>query len=160
MILPSMNKEQHYHHIMELVFQAINKFQTIEQIPQCFGTEEKLYPREIHTIQAIGNYPDINVSDLASKLGITKGTISPIVTKLARKKLVTKFKRGKNNKEVLLRLTPKGQVAYYAHEMFELQFRSRLFEVFEQATPENLEFLHEFLNVSNDLLDEHLQGIV
>lgn len=143
---------------MELIFQVINNFQSVEQIPQYFGTEEKLYPREIHTIQAIGNYPDINVTDLAAKLGVTKGTISPIVTKLARKTFVTKFKSGENNKEVLLQLTPKGQVAYHAHEMFEQQFRLRFFEMFDRATPENLEFLHSFLQMSKSLLEEHIQA--
>ena len=120
-----MNEPGKYQELMWLILQVINKFSAMEKEPRYFGTEEKLYSREIHTIQAIGNYPVINVTDLASKLGITKGTISPIVTKLAEKKLVLKFKGGDNNKEILLRLTPKGEVAYYAHEMFERQFLSR-----------------------------------
>jgi DNA-binding MarR family transcriptional regulator len=136
---------------------VINKFQSVEQTPRHFGTEEKLYPREIHTIQAIGNYPDINVTDLAAKLGVTKGTISPIVTKLAGKKLVIKLKNGGNNKEVLLQLTPKGQVAYHTHEMLEQQFRLKFFEMFDRASPENLEFLRAFLQVSKALLDEQHQ---
>ena len=153
-----MNEPGKYQELMWLVLQVINKFSAMEKEPRYFGTEEKLYSREIHTIQAIGNYPDINVTDLASKLGVTKGTVSPIVTKLAKKKLVLKFKGGNNNKEVLLRLTPKGEVAYHAHEMFERQFLSRLFEVFEKATPENIAFLKEFLQVSNKILDEVSEG--
>jgi DNA-binding MarR family transcriptional regulator len=145
-----MNEQQKYQKMIELIFRVINKFQAIEQIPQHFGTEEMLYPREIHTIQAIGNYPNINVTDLADKLGITKGTISPIVTKLAKRKLVVKFKDSENHKEVLLSLTPKGEVAYHSHEMFEQQIRSRFFDMFEKATPENLEFLKEFLQVSEE----------
>lgn len=155
-----MNEQQTYQEMIELIFRVINKFQAIEQIPQYFGTAETLYPREIHTIQAIGNYPKINVTDLAAKLGITKGTISPIVTKLAKKKLVVKFKDSENHKEVLLRLTPKGEVAYHAHEMFEQQIRSRFFDMFEKATPENLGFLKEFLQVSENMLDEHLNNVL
>ncbi len=155
-----MNEQQKYQEVIEFIFRVINKFQVIEQIPQHFGTEETLYPREIHTIQAIGNYPNINITDLAAKLGITKGTISPIVTKLSKRKLVMKFKGGENQKEVLLRLTPKGEVAYHAHEMFEQQIRSRFFEMFEKATPENLGFLKAFLQVSEKLLDEHLNKVL
>ena len=86
-----MNEMGKYQELMWLVLQVINKFSAMEKEPRYFGTEEKLYSREIHTVHAIGNSPNINVTDFADKLGVTKGTISPIVTKLAKKKLVLKF---------------------------------------------------------------------
>jgi hypothetical protein len=42
--------------------------------------------------------------------------------------------------------------------MFERQFLSKLFEVFEKATPENIAFLKEFLQVSNKIIDEVSEG--
>jgi DNA-binding MarR family transcriptional regulator len=155
-----MNRQNRYNELIKLTFHIVNKFQAIEKISQRFGTEEELYPREIHTIQAIGNYPGTNITDLASRLGITKGTISPIVTKLAKKKFVLKLKGIENNKEVILRLTPKGQVAYHAHEMFEQQIHSKLFDILEKSSSENLEFLREFLLVCENILDEHLKEIL
>ncbi len=154
-----MNGQNEYNELIRLTFRVVNKFQAIEKIAQRFGTEEELYPREIHTIQAIGKYPDTNITDLASRLGITKGTISPIVTKLAKKKFVSKLKGIENNKEIILRLTPKGEVAYHAHEMIEQQIHSKLYDILEKASSENLNFLREFLHVSENILDEHLKGI-
>ena len=154
-----MNGQNEYNELIRLTFRVINKFQAVEKIAQRFGTEEELYPREIHTIQAIGRYPGINITDLASRLGITKGTISPIVTKLAIKRFVSKSKGLENNKEVILRLTPKGEVAYHAHEMIEQQIHSKLFEILEKASSGNLNFLREFLNVSENIIDEHLKEI-
>jgi DNA-binding MarR family transcriptional regulator len=154
-----MNEQDRYNELIKLTFRVMNKFQAVEKIAQRFGTEEELYPREIHTIQAIGNHPDINITDLASRLGITKGTISPIVTRLAKKKFVSKLKGIENNKEVLLRLTPKGEVAYHAHEMFEHQVHSRLYDILEKSSSDNLDFLGEFLRVSESIMDEHLREI-
>lgn len=148
-----------YDELIRLTFQVVNKFQAVEKISQHFGTEEALYPREIHTIQAIGNHPDTNITGLASILGITKGTVSPIVTKLAKKKFVLKLKGMDNNKEVVLRLTPKGEVAYHTHEMFEQQIRSKLFDILEKAGSENLLFLGKFLRVCNKILDDHIKEI-
>jgi len=152
-----MDQQETYQELLETIMRVVNKFQAVHKIPRRFGIEEELYPREIHTIQAIGNLPGINVTDLAVKLGVTKGTMSPIVTRLVRKKLVTKYFAQTNHKERLLRLTPKGEIAYHAHEIFDRQLAIRLFDAFEEANRENLRFLKRFLQVGEAVLDEHLE---
>ena len=83
-----------------------------------FGIEEKLYPSEIHTIEAIGRNKWINVTQLSEALGITKGAVSQMVSKLVKRKLVKKIKIPGSEKETFLKLTPKGRKAFEGHEKF------------------------------------------
>ena len=81
-----------------------------------FGTGDLLYPAEIHTIQAIGDHDDINVTALSEKMNVTKATISERIKKLKRLELISAQNSETNLKEVILRLTERGRVAYDGHE--------------------------------------------
>jgi DNA-binding MarR family transcriptional regulator len=152
-----MQTQNGYYDIMKMLMRVINKFHAYDRTPRDFGTGERLYMNEIHTIDAVGKSPDMNVTEIAEKLGITKGTLSPIVTRLAKKKYVTKFKGGANRRDVLLRLTPKGQIAYHGHEMLHLKMHTMLFEQFEDD-PEFIKQLKQFLRVGEGMLDRYLEG--
>ena len=104
--------------IMEQFVRIVNKFNRFEKVPMDFGVEEILYPSEIHTIEAIGNNANINVTQLAELLGITKGAVSQMVNKLVRKQFVEKIKLPPGGKEIFLELTPKGKKAFKGHEKF------------------------------------------
>lgn len=41
------------------------RFQQLEQVPRHFGTEDLLYPAEIHTIEYIGDHPATNATAVA-----------------------------------------------------------------------------------------------
>lgn len=156
-----MDRQSQFKEIMDTFLRLANKFYASEKIPRHFGIDEKLHMQEIHTIAAIGETPDMNVTQLSEKLGITKGTVSPIVSKLARKKLVTKYKGGTNNKEVLLRLTVKGEVAYHAHEMLHSKIHADMYaglcEYYGDITPAHLDFAEVFLHVAEHLIDRYTQ---
>ncbi|GAK58578.1 transcriptional regulator, MarR family [Candidatus Vecturithrix granuli] len=152
-----MERQQQYMQLIETLFRVINKFYALEKIPRDYGVGENFYRQEIHAIAVIGNHPDINVMQLAEQLGVTKGTISPVVTKLEKRGYVSKLKGGESNKEILLRLTIKGQMAYHGHEMFHLKLHAELFEEFDRENPEHIEFLKRFLQVGEHLVDKYLQ---
>ena len=140
---------------MENFFRVVQKFHALEKIPRRFGMSEKFSMQEIHTIAAVGHSPKLNITELAEKMGVTKGTISPVVKKLARKGFISKS-RGKDNKEIVLQLTVKGELAYHGHEMFHLKLHAELFGDFEQESPECWIFLEKILRVGDSLLDRYL----
>lgn len=100
-----------FHHLMVQTM-------AMDKAPKEFDTGMKLHRSEIHTVQAIGQHEDINLTRLAAHMEITKGAASQMVRKLERKGLVKKEKRADNAKEVLLALTPLGWRGYHAHEAF------------------------------------------
>lgn len=152
-----MSEPHNYDDIMTLMLRVINKFHELDKHPRDFGTGEQLYLPEIHAIAEIGRTPDLNITELADRLGVTKGTISPLVARLAKRKYVIKSKGGANRRDVLLRLTPRGQMAYHGHEMFHLTMHARLFQQVEN-NPEFLRLLHELLQVGEGLLDRYLKS--
>lgn len=97
---------------------VVSKFKIAGRVPKDHGTGELLYSSEIHTIAAISEDQRINISELAKKLGVTKGTISQLVSKLEGKGYLKKVKGVNNQKEVLLELTQKGERAKLGHDHF------------------------------------------
>ena len=104
--------------IMEQFVRVVNKFNRFEKVPMDFGVEEKLFPSEIHTVEAIGKNHRINVTQLSETLGVTKGAVSQMLNKLVQKQFVKKVKFPRSEKETFLELTPKGRKAFDGHEKF------------------------------------------
>ncbi len=157
-ILFDMDAQYRFKDLMDTFLRIVEKFHAIERTPRNFGIDEKLHMQEIHVLAAIGERPDINVTQVAERLGITKGTVSPIVSRLSKKQFVTKYKGGRNKKEVLLRLTVKGEIAYHAHEMLHRQIQAAMYaglrEKYGENTPEYLDFAETFLRIAEELVDQ------
>jgi DNA-binding MarR family transcriptional regulator len=86
-----------------------------------FGTGVPLYRSEIHTIETIGKNPGINVTRLADKMGVTKGAVSQMLTRLKKKKLIDKRRMPGSDKEVMIDLSDLGRRAFKNHELFHRQ---------------------------------------
>ena len=158
-----MDAQYRFKEIMDNFLRLVEKFHAIERTPRYFGIDEKLHMQEIHVLATIGETPDINVTQVAERLGITKGTVSPIVSRLAQKQLVTKYKGGHNNKEVLLRLTVKGEVAYHAHEMLHRKIQADMYaglrEKYGEHALDHLDFAETFLQIAEQLVDQYAEVI-
>ena len=114
--------------VNELVrlFQSIlHAYSIIEKQPRDFGTGHTLHLSELQTVSTIGENPGINMTQLADRMGVTRGAISQTVRKLVPKKLVTRT-NVRNNKEVNLGLTEVGQFV-------RQEYQSRMKEVFTFA---------------------------
>ena len=122
----------------------VNRYNEIESQPFFYGTDTLLYTSEVHTIEAIGNNPDVNITQLAKLQGITKGAISKRIQKLIQKDLVTKSFAPQSENEVVLNLTNKGIKAFKGHEAYSQKFNneiSKLCEIFSKNTLEELELV-------------------
>ena len=129
----------------------------MEKTPRRYGTDELLYTSEILTIESLGYQSGVNVTEFASKHGITKGAVSQIINKLEQKGLVTRYKGSENQKEVLLKLTTKGEIAFHQHQLFHLQFAREFFDEFENMTQEHLSVLINFFTKLDHIMERALQ---
>jgi DNA-binding MarR family transcriptional regulator len=122
------------------LLRIINKHARIEELRIRFDEGVELTPKEIHTIQAVGEQKQINISDLATYFGVTKSAASQIVAKLAEKGFVDKRPAAHSNKEIQLSLTDMGWRAFSAHErihgkhMADLVSRLNTFSLSQIAT--------------------------
>lgn len=103
--------------MMEAFMVVVNKIHKAQETQVTFSNGITLRTSTIHLIEAIGNYPDSNITSLAERLGVTKGAISQQIPKLIEKELIEKSFKVNNQKEVYLRLRPIGKVVYQEHAM-------------------------------------------
>jgi DNA-binding MarR family transcriptional regulator len=138
------------------LMRVFNKRSRIEELRIRFGEGVELTPKEIHTVQAIGENKQINVTNLADHFGVTKSAASQIVAKLAEKGFVQKRHPAHSNKELELSLTELGWRAFQAHERFhgkhfaELVNRLSAFSLAQIATTSVV------LDVIENIMEERL----
>lgn len=138
--------------VIKLYFKSIKMFNEFESIPRDFGTGDLLYSSEIHTLVAIGKHPDVNLTELAKILDITKGGASKFVKKLLEKELINKKTLMTNKKEVYFELTQKGLVAYNGHEEFSQDVFRDIYDKLSEMDTNEIKFLESFLEGLNDIL--------
>lgn len=113
---PAKKDEQRFHKMNDVIMKITKVYMDWHDEEQDFGVNVNLRRAEIHTIQAIGNAQQMNITQLAQTLDVKKPTVSERINRLARQGLVLKSPHESNNKEVILSLTPKGWTAYENHE--------------------------------------------
>ncbi len=118
----------------------------IDKKTRCYGTDEQLFEAEIHMIKSIKENEGIHVTGLAKLLGVTKGAVSQIIMKLEKKGMVVKDTDPLNLSRLVLKLTPKGAIAYINHEKIHHQFDDLVHESLQGASADNIAFLKDFLN--------------
>ena len=99
------HKEESIKHMASRLLRIISKHWRIEELPIRISPDMELTAREIHTLQATGEFIGSNVKSLAERLGVTKSAASQMVAKLESKGLLRKDKAPNNDKETLLFLT-------------------------------------------------------
>ena len=137
--------------------QILNKMAAIENTPRDFGSGDLLFRSEVHTLMAIGKNAGATVTDLARYAGITKSAVSQMVNKLARRNLVEKYRDPDNDKEILLRLTPQGKIAFLGHEQYHLKIHARIEQNLKKMTDQEFRFLQEFFRIIEETADESLR---
>ncbi|MET3851048.1 MarR family transcriptional regulator [Paenibacillus sp. OAE614] len=110
-----------------------------------YGVEEPLYHSEIYTLAEIREHEGIHITALAELCGVTKGAISQVLKKLEQKGLVTKEKDARNQSRLMLKVTPKGEIAYARHLDYQNQFKNMVVEVLGDAPDEQARWIKDFL---------------
>lgn len=101
--------------IMEMLVQIIHKAAYIDNQPVNLGDGHSLSAAEIHLIDCIGHYPDDTITGIASRIGVTKGAVSQMVSKLELKGYLSRRFLEGNRKSIILTLTDQGKKAFLWH---------------------------------------------
>lgn len=137
----------------------VNKYSQMHNKAMPFGIDIKLLPGEIHTIEAIGRHEGVNITGLAQILGITKGGVSQMVSRLSRKKLVAKTRVPGSDREVRLVLTELGRKAYQGH----MDFHSAMYDDFAKdlnhAGENEINMFREILGKAENYIDRIVKGL-
>ena len=144
-----------YERIMRKFDRVVTIMESMHAPSLSFGTGVLMYRREIHTIQAIGKNPGINITALAEYMGVTKGAASQTIKKLSKKGLVRKTYAPGNAKEVVLELTDLGWIGFHNHEKFHMEALGIAREHFGEQFENKLEAIEVVMTDLNAILDEY-----
>jgi len=140
-----LNREDVYRHLERLFEQVAHSYVALEKTPRRFGTDRLLHMGEINTIDAVGRLPDINITELARELEVTKGAVSQMVKKLEKKGCLVATKKPGNDKEVALSLTEEGRVAFEYHRRHHAGLEKMLRRMMERFSTEALADIRDML---------------
>ena len=132
-----------------------NKYNVLNNKPYEFGVNELLTPAEVHTIDAIGRNREANVTELAHRLGVTKGALSQMANKLQLRNFIVKLKDKDNEKDVFFKLTKKGKKAFDEHIKFHLDMHNDFVGLLEYIPGEQISNFKEIFNKIEFYLDHY-----
>ncbi|AJQ29328.1 MarR family transcriptional regulator [Pelosinus fermentans] len=139
-------------YVLETMLRIIHKSSELITEPRVFGTEV-LYASEIHMIDIIGRNPGIHVTEIANKLGITKGAVPKIICKLLQKELIYRYQAKDNKKMVLFTLTPKGHASFQSHIEFHKKLDQGIIKKFNSLQESELLMFHDIMHEIEEYID-------
>ncbi|MCR1172553.1 hypothetical protein GJ703_01311 [Clostridium botulinum] len=122
------------------------------------GEYEKYGVSEIHCIDFIGKIENPNVTKISENMNMTRGAISKICKKLLNNKLIDKYKKPENDKEIYFKLTKSGEELYKCHEIKHKKWEERNNNFFKNVDREEQEIVVSFLKKFNNFLDKIIES--
>lgn len=119
--------------VNELLVRIFDEIQVTEQKALQVGNFGELSVVEMHTLEGIGLYDSKTMTETATELSITTGTLTVAIDKLVKKGYVDRQRDTQDKRIVRIRLTRKGKLAYRLH----LKFHTLLVDRIKQQLAES-----------------------
>jgi DNA-binding MarR family transcriptional regulator len=148
-----MERKKAAREITDIFIRMVNKYNALEKVPVKFKKGYNLYHSERHMIDTIGENPEMNITEFAESLGVTKGAVSQVVSKLEKKGIVKRNKKSGNEKEVILSLTREGSELYEMHKKVNEESLLPLYKKLKKHSDEEVDFLIDMFKWFNGFLD-------
>jgi DNA-binding MarR family transcriptional regulator len=138
--------------INRMLVEVYDDVNHIEEYSIKQGAFNDLSITEIHTVEAVGLYGSKTMSEIATELGITMGTLTTAVDKLIKKDYMERSRSNSDRRIVNVNLTKRGKLAYRIHEKFHLDMVKAIMLDFTQQE-------EEVLLTALSKLNKHLKDI-
>ena len=153
--MTSNERYEKFLEMMRLIIRSKDLINCYENIPRTYGSPDILYQGECHTIQAIGDDPEISITEIAKQMNKTKSASSQLIDRLVRKGFVLKSPSPHNNRSCVLSLTPLGEQVYQFHKKFDSESYHSILESLSQFSLEDLETFVQIQTAINQKLEEN-----
>jgi DNA-binding MarR family transcriptional regulator len=131
---------------------ASKLWQQLDSKPRKFGTETDLSGSDIRLIEVVGQNEGLSVTDLAKRLGITKGAVSQTLKRSEAKEIIVRKVDPTNSSRITVGLSTKGKVAYYSYLQWHETVDGGLRNYFVHLPDDKIKFLGEFLSILEQFL--------
>ena len=144
--------------LIDLFLKILHLYSVIGRKPKDYGTGDLLYIAEIHTITMVGKNREINMTQLAEMMGVTKGAISQTIRKLVSKNFIIKS-NDINRKEINLKLSKKGLIVYKRQESFQKELFDFAGPLYEKAKPKDRELVQRLFLAIIDNMQNRVKAL-
>ncbi len=93
---------------------------------------------EAHAIEVLGQYGQMNMKNVAMKLGVTTGTTTVTIDRLERKEYAKREPSLQDRRVYLISLTEKGMKAYDEHHEYHSDLSRQILGVLTEEESEQL----------------------
>ena len=142
--------------MLALIIRVNKKFNELESLSIDIGNGEKLYPSELHILDAVGNNYANTVTDLSKKFGITKGAVSQVVNKLFDKGFLNKDRKS-GLKEIILSPSNNGWKAFEIMADLHNKLEDEFFVNMGTVESEKVDSFIEIMEKFEEFLDNFLR---
>lgn len=138
------------------------KYMEKQEILSKLTEDEKLHGynySEIHTIAAIGDLAEPNVTRIADYMNVTRGAISKITKKLLKQKMIESYQIDGNKQKIFFKLTEDGHFLYDEHKKRHNLWLKRddaFIKRFDKKTVTNVE---KFMLAFNEYLEQQINEL-
>ncbi|HWR41720.1 MarR family winged helix-turn-helix transcriptional regulator [Sporomusa sp.] len=101
---------------------------------------------EAHAIEVLGQYGQMNMKNVAMKLGVTTGTTTVTIDRLEKKQYAKREPSLQDRRVYLISLTEKGLKAYEEHHKYHSDLSRQILGVLTEAESEQLLSLFKKIN--------------
>lgn len=133
------------YHISGIIHQIRNSNINLEM-----GTS--LNTASLSTLDVISKHEQENMSAIGQMMGLTKGAISQMTSKLEQKGMIQKKKLDGNDKEIFLSITEKGQEALVEYHHLHDSFYNGMQELLNSYSEKEVSVIQSFLLETDDFL--------
>ncbi|TFG40693.1 MAG: MarR family transcriptional regulator [Bacteroidia bacterium] len=151
-----MNNE--LQNLIDLFLKILHLYSIIGRKPKDYGTGDLLYFTELHTITMVAKNKEINMTQLAEIMGVTKGAISQTIRKLVDKNLIHKSNIN-NRKEINLKLSEKGMIVYKSQESFQKEIFTFAGTLYEKALPADIDMVGRLFHAIAENMQERVKAL-
>ncbi len=129
--------------VLGTVRSLVRAYQAFASYSETFVRQYDLTPAQFDVIATLGNTLGLSMGDIGQKTLITKGTLTGVVDRLAKKGLVSREVPPENRRSVIVRLTDDG------HQLFEQVFPAHISDLhkhMEALDASEIQLLQVLLN--------------
>lgn len=131
--------------IIEEFIRVNNLINKIQKKPVNIANNIKLSTSMIHLIDVIGNYPETSITNIANRLGVTKGSISQQIPTLKKLELISVSQKERDKKTKFISLTKKGREVYESHNSLHKELYNSINAAMESFSPEQMLTIKQIL---------------
>lgn len=87
--------------------------------------------QQMHTVEVVGNSSEIRMKELAEKLSVTTGTLTVMVQRLEKMKILERKRSEKDARSFCISLTKKGRALYDEHHRLHAELSEEISSALE-----------------------------